>query len=179
MIFVSHFGSIDFIPPVLAAAGFPVSLLARFRSEIARSSAQRLAACFGAEIIDLGLGLPASVRGIKDRPRLLITACDAFHQWRRSTTTVSWLDHAISLDRTPCDLVRIFRATPFFLALEPLSTGVPSFRFHWKSLAEHSLSIQLFDVFRELVVTQPWNVYNWEDFHELWSTEPHVPEKSG
>ncbi|MFQ3578473.1 MAG: hypothetical protein SNJ52_05625, partial [Verrucomicrobiia bacterium] len=147
-------------------------LVARFKSDFARASARRLAEAFGGEVIDADEGLPASIRKVKREPRLFVTAYDAFRWWRRSNVTAQWLGYTFRLDRTPCDLVRVLSAAPRFLALERIPGEAEHAQAHWKALGEEGLSPSLFEFWRQLVVEQPFHVYNWEDFHSLWEAEP-------
>lgn len=98
-----HYGAIEFIPTLLAAQGFNVSMIAKFKTPQLKQKVYSQAEKYGIRLIDGDKGggiLRAASRELRHN-RVLITQCDEIEEWRPSRKeTMSFLGKITGLDRT-------------------------------------------------------------------------------
>jgi Kdo2-lipid IVA lauroyltransferase/acyltransferase len=98
-----HYGAIEYIPTLLAAQGFPVSIIAKFKTPQLKQKVYSQAEKYGIKLIDgarEGGVLRAAVRELNEN-RVLITQCDEIEEWRPSAKkSMSFLGRITGLDRT-------------------------------------------------------------------------------
>lgn len=98
-----HYGAIEFIPTLLAAQGFDVSMIAKFKTPQLKRKVYSQAEKYGIRLIDgdkRGGVLRAAARELNEN-RILITQCDEISEWRPSAKeTISFLGRITGLDRT-------------------------------------------------------------------------------
>lgn len=98
-----HYGAIEYIPTLLAAQGFDVSMIAKFKTPQLNRKVHEQAKKYGIRLIDgakAGGVLRAAGRELLEN-RVLITQCDEIEEWRPSTKkTMSFLGRVTGLDRT-------------------------------------------------------------------------------
>jgi len=97
-----HFGAVEFLPGVLAARGYPVSIIVKFQNRTVARLMKERAATADLELLDpdevnvLQTALEALRRG-----RILITECDEFDEWREGKdTAVEFLGTRLPGDRS-------------------------------------------------------------------------------
>ncbi len=98
-----HYGAIEYIPTFLAAQGFDVSMIAKFKTPQLKRKVHEQAKKYGIRLIDgaeAGGVLRAAGRELREN-RGLITQCDEIEEWRPSKKeTMSFLGRITGLDRT-------------------------------------------------------------------------------
>lgn len=98
-----HYGAIEYIPTLLAAQGFDVSMIAKFKTPQLKQKVHEQAKKYGIRLIDgakEGGVLRAAGRELREN-RVLITQCDEIEEWRPSAKkTMSFLGRITGLDRT-------------------------------------------------------------------------------
>jgi Kdo2-lipid IVA lauroyltransferase/acyltransferase len=98
-----HYGAIEYIPTFLAAQGFHVSMIAKFKTPRLKRKVYAQAEKYGIRLIDGNKGgsvLGAVARELEEN-RVLITQCDEIEEWRPSKKeTLTFLGRITGLDRT-------------------------------------------------------------------------------
>jgi lauroyl/myristoyl acyltransferase len=79
----AHFGAVEFLPGYLALLGYPVSIIARFKTPRLKMKCEKRARAIGAKIIDAGVknSLTAALSALREG-RILITQCDEVDCWK-------------------------------------------------------------------------------------------------
>ncbi len=103
LLVTGHYGAIEFIPTLLAAKGFDVSMIAKFKTPQLKRKVYAQAKRYGIRLIDgtkEGGILKSAGRELREN-RVLITQCDEIEEWRPSPKqTLSFLGRLTGLDRT-------------------------------------------------------------------------------
>jgi lauroyl/myristoyl acyltransferase len=98
-----HYGAIEFIPTLLAVKGFPVSMIAKFKTERLKKKIFAQAEKYRLRMIDASQNGGVIQRAIQElrENRILVTECDEMEEWRPSgKETISFLGQRTGLDRT-------------------------------------------------------------------------------
>ena len=98
-----HYGAIEFIPTLLAAQGFNVSMIAKFKTPRLKQKVYCQAEKYGIRLIDgdKGGGILRAASRELNQNRILITQCDEIEEWRPSAKkSMSFLGRITGLDRT-------------------------------------------------------------------------------
>jgi KDO2-lipid IV(A) lauroyltransferase len=103
LLVTGHFGGVEFIPAFLAANSCPVTIIARFSSDLLRDTSIQKAKKFSTRIIDADNTpniMKAVFQNLREN-RIVITQCDEIGEWRPSRkNTLFFLGKQINLDRT-------------------------------------------------------------------------------
>ena len=103
LLITGHFGGVEFIPAFLGSHNFPVSIVAKFKSNDLRKASARQARKFSTKIIDAEK-TPNILRAIFDdlkSNRIVITQCDEIDEWKPSRRdTLFFLGKQVGLDKT-------------------------------------------------------------------------------
>ena len=103
LLVTGHYGAIEFIPTFLAARGFNVSMIAKFKTPQLKRKVYSQAEKYGIRLIDgtqEGSILRAANKELKEN-RVVITQCDEIDEWRPSAKQIfSFLGRMTGLDRT-------------------------------------------------------------------------------
>ena len=98
-----HYGAIEYIPVFLAVNGFPVTIIARFKTEQLKKKVFKQAETYGVRLIDADCEdnvMKTAARELKEN-RILVTECDEMEEWRPSPRRfISFLGRVTGLDRT-------------------------------------------------------------------------------
>ena len=103
LLITGHYGGIEFIPTFLGALNYPVSIVAKFKTEKLRELTMQQADNFSINIIDADQ-TPNIVKAICDNlreNRIVITMCDEIDEWKPTHhQKLSFLGKQIYLDKT-------------------------------------------------------------------------------
>ena len=103
LLVTGHYGAIEFIPTFLAARGFNVSMIAKFKTPQLKRKVYSQAEKYGIRLIDgtqEGSIFRAASKELKEN-RVVITQCDEIEEWRPSAKQIfSFLGRMTGLDRT-------------------------------------------------------------------------------
>ena len=103
IVVTGHYGAIEYIPTLLAINNFPVSMIAKFKTEKLRKKVYSQAEQYKVKLIDADLTQNVVGTAIKElrKNRILVTECDEIEEWRPSERKrVSFLGRIAGLDRT-------------------------------------------------------------------------------
>lgn len=98
-----HYGAIEYIPALLAAQGFQVSMVGKFKTPQLKRKVYAQAKKYGIRPIDGDKrgGILRTIAKELNENRVLITQCDEIEEWRPSAKeTMSFLGRITGLDRT-------------------------------------------------------------------------------
>ena len=113
-----HFGAVEYLPGVLAARGYPVSIIVKFQNSTVARLMKARAATADLELLDPGEVnvLQTALEALR-RGRLLITECDEFDEWREGKdTAVEFLGTRLPGDRS-LDILQRRSGAPVIMAL--------------------------------------------------------------
>ncbi|MDB9823391.1 hypothetical protein OAC89_06815, partial [Deltaproteobacteria bacterium] len=103
MLITGHYGAIEYIPALLGANGFDLSMIAKFKTEKLKKKILSQTRKYNARFIDAektGNVLKNAIKELKEN-RVLITQCDEIEEWRPSEKRkTSFLGQVTGLDRT-------------------------------------------------------------------------------
>ena len=103
LLITGHFGGVEFIPAFLGANNFPVTIVAKFKSNDLREVSLEQASRFSTKIIDAN-HTPNIIRAICNdlkENRVVITQCDEIDEWKPCRhNKICFLGKRIRLDKT-------------------------------------------------------------------------------
>ena len=103
IIVTGHYGAIEYIPTLLAINNFPVSMIAKFKTEQLKKKVYSQAKKYNIKLIDAentGNVMRTAIKELKQN-RILVTQCDEIEEWRPSEKErISFLGRVTGLDRT-------------------------------------------------------------------------------
>jgi len=98
-----HYGAIEYIPTLLAIKNFPISMIAKFKTEQLKKKVYSQAKKYNIRMIDAentGNVIRVAIKELREN-RILVTECDEFEEWRPSEREkTSFLGKETVLDRT-------------------------------------------------------------------------------
>ena len=98
-----HYGAIEYIPTLLAVNNFPVSMIAKFKTEQLKKKVYAQAKKYRIKLIDAestGNVFKSSIKELRDN-RILVTQCDEIEEWKPSEKErMSFLGRVTGVDRT-------------------------------------------------------------------------------
>jgi lauroyl/myristoyl acyltransferase len=155
-----HFGAVEFLPGFLTLLGYPVAIVARFKTQRLRKRCEEKAKGVGATIIDANepnsflLALSALRKG-----RILITQCDEVECWKIDPKrSIPLFGTSFHVDRT--------------LAILQRRSGASVVFGHVRRRAPQRLVEIVLKKLEKLVYTYPDQWYIWKSFH-LMKTPAH------
>jgi KDO2-lipid IV(A) lauroyltransferase len=98
-----HYGAIEYIPTLLAVNNFPISMIAKFKTEQLKKKVYSQAKKYNIRLIDAENRGNVARRAIKElkENRIVVTECDEIEEWRPSAKKkTSFLGKETILDRT-------------------------------------------------------------------------------
>ena len=103
IVVTGHYGAIEYIPTLLATHGFPVSIIAKFKTRQLKEKVYAQAGKYNIRLIDgenKGNVFRSAVRELKEN-RILVTQCDEIEEWKPSKNEkISFLGRVTGVDRT-------------------------------------------------------------------------------
>jgi len=167
----AHFGAVELLPGFLTLLGYPVAIIAKFKTSRLKEKCEERARGVGATIIDANekssffLALSALRQG-----KILITQCDEVECWRTDPRRfVPLFGTAFQFDRTPTILQRRSGCPVVFGYVKREERGHYTTKiedvcgpdgFHSRAIGEIILK-----KLEKLVYTHPDQWYIWKNFH--------------
>ncbi len=103
IIVTGHYGAIEYIPTLLAVNNFPVSMIAKFKTEQLKRKVYAQAEKYRIALIDAekhGNIISTAISELR-KNRIIVTQCDEIEEWRPSKRDrISFLGRTTGLDRT-------------------------------------------------------------------------------
>ena len=175
--FIGHLGGMEFIPTFFADLGIPVTVMLRFKSDLARKMAQEQIERYEGldfNMIDVGGELYRNFRKFLTEKRLLITVFDGFDNWQinRKSEQVSFAGRDILLDSTPKRLHSLTgKGSVYYLSM--IRKG-NEYHLNVEEIpAEESegLPTEIYSRWSDSVLTNPNQWYIWDEVEELFEIE--------
>ncbi len=174
-----HFGAVEFLPGVLAARGYPVSIIVKFQNpEVGRIMKER-AATADLELIDPGESsvLQTALEALH-RGRILITECDEFDEHRPGKdTAVQFLGAQLPGDRS-LDILQRRSGAPVVMALvkrQPQQRYLLEFTLLPAGNTDTpTLGARCLKILEQAIYAAPDHWYQWKKFGKI--IEPHLKE---
>ena len=170
----AHFGAVEFLPGYLALLGYPIAIVAKFKTQRLKTKCEEKARTVGARIIDANekssffLALSALKEG-----RILITQCDEVDCWKASSRrTLSLFGTTVQVDRTVSILWKRSGAPVLFGHVR--RTGEGQYIAEIEDLFEAAdgtsperLDERILKKLEQLVYTNPDQWYIWKNFQRM------------
>ena len=173
----AHFGAVEFLPGLLTLLGYPVAIIAKFKTPRLKKKCEKRAHSVGAMIIDANepssffLALSALRQG-----RILITQCDEVECWRTDPErTIQVFGTFFRFDRTPTILQKRSGCPIVFGYVRREGKG------HYAAEIEDvcgpygghqdGIGVTLLKKLEKLVYTHPDQWYIWKNFQRMKATE--------
>jgi Kdo2-lipid IVA lauroyltransferase/acyltransferase len=170
IVVTGHYGAIEYIPTFLAVSGFPVSMIAKFKTEQLRKKVFRQAEIYGIRLLDAGSGmdiLRTAVKELKEN-RIVVTECDEMEEWRPSSKQfISFLGRRTGLDRTINALNKRTGAEVVFALIHRHSLAKYRFIAHpVKSEGQDNRSVgsELLRMLEWYILKYPEQWYQWKNY---------------
>jgi lauroyl/myristoyl acyltransferase len=170
----AHFGALEFLPASLAFRGYPVAMMARFKTARLRDTIRRLAWEAGLELLDADdrRVLPKAISSLR-RGSILIYQVDEISCWRPSHGKVmSFFGKRVRLDRTVELLQRRTGAALLLGLMERAGGG--RYQLSFEVPSEHlpaptglGPDAQLIKRVEHYIYSFPEQWYNWKDLRLL------------
>ena len=172
----SHFGAVEFLPGFLTLLGYPVAIVARFKTQRLREKCKEKARDVGATIIDADgkssffLALSALKQG-----RILITQCDEVECWKaHPRRTIPLFETSFQADRTVTILQKRSGAPVLFGYIRREGKGRYTAEIEDLSGSDgpssQGLAEEILKKFEKLIYTHPDQWYIWKNFQRMKAT---------
>ncbi len=165
-----HFGAVEFLPGFLTLLGYPVAIVAKFKTERLRKKSEEKAKSVRATIIDANEknSFFMAISALREE-RILITQCDEVACWKAdSTRSIDLFHTAFQVDRTVAILHKRSRAPVLFGYVRRDNAGSYTVEIDDLSGADgftvKNLEERVLKKFEGLVYTYPDQWYIWKDF---------------
>ena len=103
IIVTGHYGAIEYIPTLLAVNNFPVSMIAKFKTDQLKRKVYAQAEKYRITLIDAetsGSIISTAINELR-KNRIIVTQCDEIEEWRPSKKDkISFLGRMTGIDRT-------------------------------------------------------------------------------
>jgi len=174
ILFTGHFLGNDLMPALMGGSlTLPNTTFHRVKSELTRKlmADQRLVADkFLMQLADVDKGLSRVLVKLKKEPRVLFTVVDSLDMWKidAESPTVSLFGRQYRADNTPDRLARFLNAEVFWSELR--CTGPESYSFKARPVEmdmKGGYTEPLLKLWEKHILNNPFQVYSWEELHEL------------
>jgi KDO2-lipid IV(A) lauroyltransferase len=172
----AHFGAVELLPGLLTLLGYPVAIIAKFKTPRLKKKCEKRAQSVGAEIIDANepssffMALSALRQG-----RILITECDEVECWRTDPKrAIQVFGTFFQFDRTPTILQRRSGCPVVFGYVRREGKG------HYAAEIEdvcgpdgdyqEGIGVTILRKLEKLVYTHPDQWYIWKNFQRMKTT---------
>jgi KDO2-lipid IV(A) lauroyltransferase len=185
LLITGHFGGVEFIPAFLGANNFPVSIVAKFKSNDLRNASVQQANNFSTKIIDANQ-TPNITRAIFDNlkaNRIVITQCDEIDEWKPSRRQkLSFLGKQIYLDKTINILSKRCGATVVFGVMHRddhhrykfIATSYEEITRKWRRSINTPMGVMMLKFMENYIYKFPEEWYQWKKYKELDMFAPSV-----
>jgi len=178
LLITGHFGGVEYIPAFLGANGFPVSIVAKFKSNNLRYVSIQQANNFSTKIIDANQ-TPNIIRAIFDNlkaNRIVITQCDEIDEWKPSRCDkLFFLGKQIRMDKTVNILSKRCGATVVFGVMHRednhrykfIVTSYEEIAKQWQRSINMSMGVMTLKFMEHYIYKYPEEWYQWKKYQEL------------
>jgi KDO2-lipid IV(A) lauroyltransferase len=177
LLVTGHFGGIEFIPAFLAAKSCPVTIIARFSSDLLRDASIQKAKKFSTRIIDADNTpniIKAVFNNLKEN-RIVITQCDEIEEWRPSRNKkLFFLGKQINLDKTIDILLKRCGTSIVFCLMHRDNNYGYRFIAHSFEEEEHVLSpenltigARILKMLEKYIYEYPEQWYQWKKYSDM------------
>ena len=183
-----HYGAIEYIPTLLAAKGFDVSMIAKFKTPQLKRKVHDQAKKYGIRLIDgakEGGVLRAAGKELFEN-RVLITQCDEIEEWRPSAKeSMSFLGRITGLDRTINVIQKRTGAEIIFGVIhrhhldqyELMMADYPEMLSRLAQPSRLSVGEAVLKFLERSIYANPEQWYQWKKYFAIGSGAPHVRAK--
>ena len=183
-----HYGAIEYIPTLLAAKGFDVSMIAKFKTPQLKRKVHDQAKKYGIRLIDgakEGGVLRAAGKELFEN-RVLITQCDEIEEWRPSAKeSMSFLGRITGLDRTINVIQKRTGAEIIFGVIhrhhldqyELMMADYPEMLSRLAQPSRLSVGETVLKFLERSIYANPEQWYQWKKYFAIGSGAPHVRVK--
>lgn len=188
LLVTGHYGAIEFIPTLLAARGFNVSMIAKFKTPQLKRKVYSQAEKYGIRLIDGtkdGGVLRTAARELREN-RVLITQCDEIEEWRPSAKQVfSFLGRITGLDRTINVIQKRTGAEVIFGVIhrhhlkryELKMADYPEILSRLRQPSRLSAGEAVLKILERSIYANPEQWYQWKKYFAIGSGTDHVRSK--
>lgn len=178
LLITGHFGGVELIPAFLGDKNYPVSIVAKFRSDDLRNVSMQQASNFSTKIIDADR-TPNIMRAIFDdlrANRIVITQCDEIDEWKPCRhNKIFFLGKEVSLDKTINILSkRCGSAVVFGVMHRDYNHRYKFIATSWKEMAKRfqrsidmSIGAVVLKVMENYIYKYPEGWYQWKKYPAL------------
>jgi lauroyl/myristoyl acyltransferase len=178
ILITGHFGGVELIPAFLGARTYPVTIVAKFKSERLRQISLQQADNFSVKIIDAEHTpniMKEVSRHLKEN-RVVITQCDEIDEWRPSRSDhISFLKKPVFLDRSLNIITKRCKATVVFGVMHrDLRNGYKFVATSWEKMSnqyQRSVDMPLGSVvlkfMEQYIYNHPQEWYQWKKYSAL------------
>lgn len=168
----AHYGAVEWLPGALAARGYPVTMILRYKTAELKESLEKRGAEFkDLHLVDLDEGnvFLTAVNALK-KGRILITECDEFDAWRTSKhIPLSFLGQNMDGDKT-LDIMKKHSGAAVVSALMHRNSR-KRYTLRLKTLLNHDtenkhVSKEAMYILNDALKNSPEQWYQWKDFGE-------------
>ncbi len=184
LVVTGHYGAIEYVPTFLAVSGFPVSMIAKFKTEQLRKKVFRQAELYGIRLLDAGSDgniLRAAVKELKQN-RIVVTECDEMEEWRPSSKQfISFLGRRTGLDRTINALHKRTGAEVVFALIHRHSLNKYSFIAHSVNTGvqdNRSVGSELLKILEGYILRYPEQWYQWKNYFLIGASGSEVYKRT-
>jgi len=178
LLITGHYGGVEFIPAFLGASNYPVTIVAKFKSNRLRHISRQQADHFNVKIIDAD-HTPNIVKAVfKDlrENRIVITQCDEIDEWKPcQNNPILFLGKPIGLDRTINILSQRCAATVVFGVMQRncqyrykfIATSSEQMAKQLQPYADRSAGAVVLKFLEQYIYKYPQEWYQWKKFPVL------------
>jgi len=187
LLITGHFGGVELIPAFLGARTYPVTIVAKFKSERLRQISLQQADNFSVKIIDAGQtpNIMKTVFEHLKENRVVITQCDEIDEWKPSRSDrISFLKKPVFLDRTLNIITKRCRAAVVFGVMHrDLHNGYKFVATSWEKMSDRfqrSVDMPIGSVIlkfmEQYIYNHPQEWYQWKKYSALDEFAPASPK---
>lgn len=169
----AHFGAVEFLPGYLALLGYPVAIVAKFKTKRLREKCREKAESIGARIVDAEEknSLFSALAALREG-RVLITQCDEVECWKPDPQrAISLFGTSFQLDRTVTLLQKRSGASVVFGHVSRIGNGRYLAEIEdisgLKGFSYRTVEEIILERFENLVYTRPDQWYIWKSFQHM------------
>lgn len=182
-----HFGGVEFIPIFLGANNYPVTIVAKFKTNDLRSRTMKQAGHFSINIIDADHtpNIMAAIFQDLRENRVVITLCDEISEWRPCRQNrIFFLGKQIQLDRTINILSKRCAAAIVFGVMHRdhrhrynfIATSFEEMAKRFQRSSDMSIGAVVLKCMEEYIYKYPEGWYQWKKYPALDMFSPAGPE---
>jgi hypothetical protein len=177
--FIGHLGGMEFIPTFFAQIGIPVTVMLRFKSDLAKKMAAEKNDIYTKEgwdvnMIDVGGELYRNFRKFLSEKRLLITVFDGFDNWQlnHKSEKQDFAGKEILLDSTPKRLHSLTgKGSVFYISMIRRGDEYHLNVEEVEAPDSNGLPTNVFNKWSKSVLDNPNQWYIWDEVDELLEQE--------